>query len=144
MSSSSGNVQDSKFFLDPEDVLGFGFQQYSSNIRGLALSKPGEYYKLRAEVMKQVKVDACRNLYTTIFNILSKGRKFDGGSIGVFGTGDYVPNFPSHKINDFSISVAAQLGESLNKIIDILLPDDFTKLASSKLEIQGKASSIDV
>ena len=67
-----------------------------------------------------------------------------GGAIGQFGTGDYVPKFPSHKINDFSISVAAQLGESLNKIIDILLPDDFTKLASSKLEIQGKASSIDV
>ena len=98
MSTSSSN-DDSKFRLDPNDVLGFGFQQY-----------PGDYYKLRAEVMKQVKVDACRNLYTTIFNILSKGRKFDGGSIGVFGTGDFVPLYPSHKINDFSISVAAQLG----------------------------------
>ena len=138
------DIEASKFFLDTDDVLGFAYQQYVSNIRGLALSKPSEYYQLRAQVMKQVKTDAVKNLYKTIFQILSKGRKFDGGSIGVFGTGDYVPSYPSQKINDFTISVAAQLGDALNQVIDIILPDDFEKLARAKLSIQGKSSAIDV
>ena len=147
MSSSSGNIQDSKFFLETDDVLGFSYQSYLSSIRGHSLAKPSEYYQMRAAVSKSVKSEAVKNLYTTIFQILKNGRKYDGGTVPNsfgFGTGDLVPNFPSHKINDYSIEIASTLGEALNKIIDILLPDDFTKLASAKLSIAGKASSIDV
>ena len=141
------NITDSKFFLDTDDVLAFAYQSYVSSIRGLSLAKPSEYYQMRAAVSKSVKSEAVKNLYTTIFQILKSGRKFDGGTIPnafSFGTGDLVPNYPSHLINDFSIQISKILGEALNKVIDILLPDDFTKLASEKLSIAGKASSIDV
>ena len=147
MSSSSGNIQDSKFFLETDDVLGFSYQSYLSSIRGHSLAKPSEYYQMRAAVTQSVISEAVRNLYTTIFQILKNGRKFDGGVIANshgFGTGNFVPNFPSHKINDYNIEISSILGDALNKIIDILLPDDFTKLASAKLSIQGKSASIDV
>ena len=97
---------------------------------------------MRAQVIKSVKSEAVKNLYKSIFAILAKGTTVNGDAIGneILAEG----NLPSQKINDFTIEVAATLGETLNKVIDIILPDDFDKIASAKLSIQGKASAIDV
>ena len=79
--------------------------------------------------MKSVKSEAVKNLYKSFFAILAKGTTVNGDAIGDFGRGKLVP---SQKINDFTIEVAATLGEALNKVIDIILPDDFDKIASAK------------
>ena len=134
-----------KFELDTDDVLGFAYSEYISNMRGMAIAQPAKYFQLRSDVMKTVKRDAVGSLYKSIFNILSKGTDLKGASIGALGDDPrYIPHYPSQKINDFAIEVAASLADSLNKVVDILMPDDFEKLASQKLLIKGKSSAIDI
>ena len=138
-----------KFLLDTDDVLGFAFQEYLSSIRGLAISSPSEYYKLRAVLMKTIKRDAVGALYKTIFNALSLGADANGNAISAggstaLGRAPLVPQFPSQKVNDLAIRVASVLGEELNKVVDILMPDEFESIASKKLAIKGASSSIDV
>lgn len=137
-------MSDNKFRLNTEDVLGFAFQEYLSSIRGMAISEPARYYKLRAQVMKQIKRDAVGALYKTIFNALTEGTDKDGTPIGELGRGPLIPMFPSQKTNDLAIRIASILGEELNKVVDIILPDEFETIASKKLAIKGAASSIDV
>ena len=141
-------MTDNKFELDTNDVLGFAYQEYVSEIRALALSKPAEYFKLRKEVLKEVKNEAVGQLYNTLFSVLSKGEKLGGGPIGtppyhLGGRSGLHPNYPSQKINDFCIQVASDLADHINRAIDIILPDDFEKLAAGKLNLKGRANVIE-
>jgi hypothetical protein len=143
-------MADDKFRLNTDNVLGFGYQEYLSSIRGLAISSPGEYYKLRSELMKTIKRDAVGALYTSIFNALSLGLdakehtiQADKGAI-VLGEEPYIPQYPSQKVNDLAIRIASVLGEELNKVVDLLMPDEFESIAAKKLQIKGAASAIDI
>jgi hypothetical protein len=131
-----------QFQIDTNDVLGFNYQQYVAEIRALALSKPSDYFSLRRAVLAKVKRDAVGDLYKTLFNVLSLGIDKEGNKIGVLGGGNFIPGYPSQKINDFAIEVAEDLAEHLNNAIDIILPDDFEKIASNKLCIKGNANTI--
>ena len=139
-----------KFELNTDDVLGYAFQEYISSIRGLAISNPKEYYALRSEVMRTIKRQAVGNLYKSIFNALSLGCDVNGQTIQApngsitLGRGVYIPQYPSQKVNDMAIRIASVLGEELNKIIDLLLPDEFESIASKKLQIKGASGAIDV
>jgi hypothetical protein len=132
-----------KFQLDTDDVLGFNYQAYVAEIRSLALSKPAEYFLLRKEVLKKVKTDAVGDVYKTLFSVLSQGKDKDNHPIGKLGTGSYIPAYPSQKINDFAIQVASDMADHINRAIDIILPDDFEKLASGKLNLKGRANVIE-
>ena len=130
------------FKLDTNNILGFEYQEYVADIRALALSQPAEYFKLRKEVLKKVKTDAVGNLYKTLFNVLSDGFGLDGKPITAkFGV-DYKPSYPANKINDFCIDVASDLADHINRAIDIILPDDFEKLASGKMSLKGRGNVI--
>ena len=133
------------FRLDTDDVLGFNYQAYVADVRALALSKPAEYFELRKEVLEKVRRDAVGDVYKTLFNVLSKGTDKNGNVIGAkFGAGSYIPNYPSQKINDFAIEVASDMADHINRAIDIILPDDFEKLAAGKLNLKGRANTIDI
>ena len=143
-------MSDNKFQLNTDDVLGLQYSQFISNIRGVAIANPAEYYKLRAQLMQTVKRDAVGALYNSIFNVLTKGVDINnqpiqapGGSV-VLGRGEYVPQYPSQKTNDFAIHCASILAEHLNKVVDILLPDEFESIASKKLAIKGASKAIDI
>lgn len=136
-------LKNNKFFLDTDDVLGFGYQEYVASIRALALSKPAEYFNLRREVLKKVKIDAVSNLYKTLFNVLSSGTDIHSKPIGILGSGNFKPNYPSQRINDFCIQVASDLADHINRAIDIILPDDFEELASGKMSLKGRGNVIE-
>jgi hypothetical protein len=133
---------ENKFKLDTNDVLGFAYQEYVADIRSMALAKPADYFQLRKDVLKSVKNDAVSALYQTLFNVLSKGTTLKGQPIGKLGSSLH-PNYPSQKINDFCIQVASDLADHINRAIDIILPDDFEKLASGKLNLKGRANVIE-
>ena len=136
------------FKLDTNDVLGFSYQEYLNNVRAIAIGKPQEYFELRSAVMEKVKRDAVKNLYETLFAVLSTGKDSAGNDIAAsggtikLGAGKYVPSYPTQKINDLVLNMAHKLGEDLSDVIDIILPDDFDKLAGAKLTIQGRSSEI--
>ena len=133
-----------QFKLDTNDVLGLNYQKYCEKIKSLALSKPSEYFDLRQEVLEKVKADAVGNLYNTLFAVLSEGKDLAGNPIGKLGTEKFVPCYPSQKINDFALGAATDMAEWINDAIDIILPDDFEKIAMGKLRLKGKGSSIEV
>ena len=136
-------MAENKFQIDTNDVLGFDYQAYVAEVRALALSRPADYFQLRKEVLLKVKSDAVGNLYKTLFHVLSKGTDLAGRPIGRLGRDGLIPGYPSNKINDFAIMVASELGEFLNEAIDLILPDDFEKLASGKLSLKGRANVIE-
>ena len=115
------------------------YSTHVANIRALALSKPADYFKLRQEVSKKVKEDAVGQLYVPIFNLLSTGAALDGNPIGMLGTSNYRPGYPSQKISDFALQVASDLTDHLDRVIDIILPNNFETLASSKMSLRGRA-----
>ena len=131
------------FKLDTDDVLGFKYEAYVAQVRGLALSQPASYFELRREVMKTVRAQAVGDLYKTFFNVLHDGRSLTGATIGKLGSGDYIPCYPQQKINDLAISAANDMAGWIDKVVDIILPDDFEKLASAKLNLKGKAMTIE-
>jgi hypothetical protein len=136
------DASNNRFYLETSDVLGFKYQEYVADIRALALSKPAEYFQLRKEVLKSVKNDAVSALYKTLFNVLSTGTNIQGRPIGRLGS-DFSPGYPSHLINDFSIGVASDLADHINRAVDIILPNDFEQIAAGKLNLKGKANVIE-
>lgn len=132
-----------QFMLNTNDVLGFNYSTYVANVRALALSKPADYFKLRQEVSKKVKEDADGQLYKTIFNVFSTGAALDGNPIGMLGTSNYRSGYPSQEINDFALQVASDLADHVDRAIDIILPNDFETLVSSKMSLKGRANVIE-
>ena len=137
------SVTSNKFYLDTDDVLGFGYQEYISAVRAKALTSPASYYTMRRLVLQKVKKDAVGNLYKTLFNVLSLGRDIANHPIGDLGKNELIPCFPSQKINDLAIKISSMLADKLNSVINIILPEDFEQIASSKLSLKGRASIIE-
>ena len=131
------------FKINPANVLGLEYQEYVCTVRALALSKPADYFELRAKVLRSVKRDAISNMYNTLFNLLSGGVDLEGRPIGKLGTSGFKPMYPGPKINDFSIQVASDLADHLNRCIDIILPEDFEQIAERKLNLKGRSNVIE-
>ena len=132
-----------KFVLDTSDVLGYNYQAYISSVRALALSEPKKYFAMRAEVMTKVRGDAIGSLYKSLFNVLTAGRDVDNHPIGSYlGTKGYVPCYPSDRTNNFVVECAREMAEWIEKAIDIILPDNFETLASSKMSLKGKGEIV--
>ena len=144
MSTPADNYKPkNQFFVPTDDVLGFEYQAYVAKVRSLALATPSEYFELRRVVLKQVKSDAVGSLYNTIFNVLTEGRDIKGNPIGALGRSEEMrPHYPSQKVNDFAIEVCGVMADHLNRAIDLILPDDFQKLAEGKLNLKGRADTI--
>ena len=145
MSTYSFDTQ--KFALDPNQALGLDYQMYLSSIRALSISKPAQYYSLRRTVLEKVKKEAVSGLYKSFFNILVGGVDQAGTPIGdsnnKLGAGELVPNYPAQKVNDIAIEVAGILCEELNKVIDLILPDDLTAIMDKKMNIKGMGERVD-
>ena len=112
-------------------------------MRALALTKPGEYFTLRQQVQKKVKEDAVAQVYKTVFNVLTLGKNSISQPIGLLGTGNYIPGYPSQKVNNIAIQGARIMAEFLDSVCDIILPGDFETLASSKMALKGRANVIE-
>ena len=133
-------ANNNKFFLEVDDLLGFKYQSYISTITSLSLSSPADYYALRKKVLDTVKVDCVKNMYSVLFSVLSSGKDKNGDPIGKLGTGDFVPAYPSNKINDLCLTIANDLADHINRVVDIILPKSFDKLSEASLTLKGKAS----
>ena len=136
-------VENDKFYLDVENSLGLKYNEYVNQIRALALAKPSDYFKMKAAVMKSVKSDAISDLYKTLFNILSLGKSKGGANIDKMGTAGFEPCYPSQLINALALDAASTLNDHLNKVLDIILPDDFESLAAKRIEIKGKGAIVE-
>lgn len=145
-----------KMMLEPEVLTGLAFKKWKNKMYSLALSSPKQYYHLREAVLDSVQTEIVKDLYKIFYNALVHGTDKNGrvieaaadsakglGAAQLVSSGEKV-NYPTHLVNNISMSAVVSLEESINQIVDILVPQDLDKIASTKMTITGKAESINV
>ena len=127
----------SNFEINTDDYMGFEFEEYLNDINAMAISKPAEYYKMRSEVLAEVKKKVVKDVYTAYYTLLTTK------IVGQFNGKDLVPNYPTQKASKFALEASATTRAIINKALEIVLPIDFTNIAHSKLMQKAEAAKID-
>lgn len=126
------------FQVDTSDYLGFQYEEYLNELMALAVSKPSEYYKIRAETLKLLKQVVVKTVYDTYYGLLTKG------TIGAATPlGELVPHYPQQKASQFALGASKTINEILNSALDIILPPNHLDVAKLKLTQKGEAAKID-
>ena len=125
------------FKLDVGEVLGFKYQSFIGKQKSLAISNPDKYYKERNALDQEIKEDLATKIYDDLFIVLTKGSQTNK-----FSSGE--PMYPPQKINDLVLDLVASLAEELSDIVNLVFPDDFTRIADSRLVIKQKGESVNI
>lgn len=135
---NTDNVNNSKFFIDITNELGLNYKKQRAALMGVALSKPGNYYQLRAELVEKLTTAQVKHAYKLYWELLKNG--VVGGENPIQqkytdennGTCYLKPDLPEHLINKFASRVAVTIEEIAEEAVNLILPDDFLKLAQEK------------
>jgi hypothetical protein len=127
----------SNFEIDTNDYLGFEYEEYLNNVNAMAISKPAEYYKMRAQVLSEVKKKVVKEVYTAYYTLLTTQR------LGSYNGQDLVPHYPTQKASKFALEASATTNAILNKALEIVLPVNYSDIANQKLIQKGQADKID-
>lgn len=127
----------SNFEINTDDYLGFEYEEYLNNVNAMAISKPSEYYKMRAEVLAEVKKKVVKEVYTAYYTLLTTK------VMGRFNGQDLIPHYPTQKASRFALEASATTNAILNKALEIVLPVNYTDIANQKLVQKGQADKID-
>ena len=127
----------SNFEIDTDDYLGFEYEEYLNNVNAMAISKPSEYYKMRAELLSEVKKKVVKDVYTAYYTLLTTK------VVGKFNGKDLVPHYPTQKASKFALEASATTNAILNKALELVLPVNYSDIANQKLIQKGQADKID-
>ena len=131
------NVEKSKFFIDITNELGLNYKRQRAALMGVALAKPGNYYQLRADLVEQLTTAQVKHAYKLYWELLKNGVVGDNPKTAEYrdenNTVCYLkPDLPEHLINKFASRVAVTIEEIAEEAVNLILPDDFLKLAQEK------------
>ena len=126
------------FQVDTNDYLGFQYEEYLNELMALAVSKPSDYYKIRAETLKLLKQVVVKQVYNTYYGLLTTG-EIDGQT----PLGALVPHYPQQKASQFALGASKTINDILNSALDIILPPNHLDVAKLKLVEKGNASRIE-
>ena len=142
--------------LTPEIITGLEYKKFKSQMYSLALGTPSRYYILREKVLESIETDLVKLIYNTFYMALTEGKTASGAEItvstaelttaGITPTTPIklkMPHYPTHLINNLSLDAVADMETHLQKIVDIIVPQDFDKISSSRMALSGKASSVE-
>jgi hypothetical protein len=113
-------------------VLGHLYSAYQEQLYLIAVSNPSDYAKVRAEVVRDVKVKIVNDLYNNLRNVLCKG-ELSGRQIMKFQAGTFCPNYPPNSSDSKILSIAKALDGELDDIIQIIIPP-FSEVLHNRLE----------
>ena len=125
------------FQLEVGEVLGFKYQSFIGKQKALAISNPDKYYKERDLLDSEIKEGIATTIYTDLYTVLTKGSQKNAFSSGT-------PMYPPQKINDLVLDLVASLAEELADVVNLIYPDDFMKIADSRLVIKQKGEAINI
>ena len=126
------------FQVDTSDYLGFQYEEYLNEVMAIAMSKPADYYKMRAETLKLLKQVVVKQVYDTYYNLLTTGKIGNDTPLNPL-----VPDYPQQKASHFALSASKTINEILNSALDIILPSNHLDVAKLKLTQKGEAAKID-
>jgi hypothetical protein len=127
----------SNFEIDTNDYLGFEYEEYLNNVNAMAISKPSEYYKMRAFVLAETKKKVVKSVYDAYYKLLTTQ------SVGTYNGQELIPHYPAQKASKFALEASATTNAILNKALEIVLPVNYTDIANQKLVQKGQADKID-
>ena len=133
------DVEKSKFFINIENELGLTYKRQRAALLAVALSKPANYYTLRSDLLEQITSHQVKSSYKLFWNLLKNGVIGEGTSAKPAEYRDennvkcYLrSDLPEHLINKFSSRVSATLEEICEEAVNLILPEDFLKMAQEK------------
>ena len=131
----------SNFQLKVGEVLGFKYQSFIGKQKALAISNPDKYYKERNALDSDIKEGIATLIYDQLFIVLTSGLASASGTAVISNA---PVNYPPQKINDLVLDLVASLAEELADIVNLVYPDDFMKIADSRLVIKQKGESVNI
>ena len=118
----------------PNDILSLDYGRYKSAMYSHSLSNPANYFEMRGNISVLLTEDIVTSLYNKIYLLLRQG---------VIGkdsvTGGRFVGYPSNKVNEMALSIAASMEVFLNDCIEIVLPANYLELSASKMIAQTNA-----
>ena len=129
------SVKNSKFYINIENELGLSYKKQRAALLAVALSKPANYYNLRAKLIDKITTNQVKDMYEKFWNLLKNG-VVDNAAVEYLNENNeknYLKcDLPEHLINKFSSRVAATLEEICEEAVNLILPEDFLKMAQEK------------
>ena len=129
--------KDSKFYINIANELGLGYKKNRAVLLGTALGKPANYYALRAELVEKLTEKQVTEAYKMYWDLLKLGHlpgtnvphEFENGAGAKV---KLIPDLPEHLINKFASRVAATIEDMAEECVNMIMPEDFLKLAHEK------------
>lgn len=131
-----------QFRIEPNAFLGHLFSQHRDVLYSFSISNPSDYFKARAAIVKDVKYNAVKDLYNTLYSVMTEGKIGDQevNKDGVNLT--FVPGVPPTTVNEIALGAAKTLDRILDDVIDLIIPISYHDLASKRLEMKGLSNGI--
>ena len=139
----------STFEIDAADYLSIDYEAFRDDMIELVLSNPPKYFKLRGEVLKAVKRQACLTQYKVYYNLLTQAKDVDGNSIlagsGVDGEviAKFVPHYPKQLVSQFALGASKTIDKIAEEAIELILPRDLENIARQRTSVKAKGMGIE-
>ena len=138
----------SDFKINTTNYLGLDHSTYKNKLLQISLTNSSEYFKMRENVLKNVKNDAISKMYETFYLVMSEG-KLIGGRNAASDTdneplvGDinkvFCPNYPNQKITEFALGASKTLDAICEECIELIFPNDYRNIAEARIARKGEA-----
>ena len=124
------------FQVDTSDYLGFQYEEYLNSLMALAMSKPADYYDIRARTLASLKKTVIEAVYKEYYELLTV-KPLEGSNPAL------VPKYPQQKASQFALSASKTINEILNSALDIILPANHLDVAKLKLTERGNVTKFE-
>jgi len=121
----------SVFKVNAANQLGLDRARSQNALFAVALSKPEEYFRLRANAFEAITVGPVENAYNTYWDLLTSGRTPNGGSLQLNGA-NFNPGVPDSVAGKFALKVAQAIKDIAEEAIEEILPMKFQDLAVNR------------
>ncbi len=133
----------SRYQIDTNDYLAYNYALYKSKMYTYAISKPTAYGEMREYAVRKIKYEAVERMFKTVYSVLNQGTVEGGeGVIKIDGTA-IKPCYPQQLVSKIALNLSMLLDEELNKVLDIVLPEDGKTLAEKRLATKLAGENID-
>ena len=138
---------ENNFRINTSNYLGLSNAKYKNNLLKMALTKPEDYFKLRATVLENLTETIVKNMFNTFYNVMTKGTnsiKDDGAGDncgGDIGRLDdlFAPNMAYQDVSEFALAASKTLQAICEECVEELLPINYKNLAEQRLARKGEA-----
>lgn len=129
-------AQNQNFKLDTSNYIGFKYKKYLNDKRGMALTEPSKYAKLRNDLVDKLTDTLSKEWYDRTYEILTDG------SLGGVSLGIGKPDYPSQELAKLALAHTKTIVEMMDEIVDLLVPEDYLSTAITQLDAKRKTAGI--